>query len=294
MVLRWLHENRQMSLQAIRNNLVEYTNQQRTFSDETIGKYINTLKKLGCHITRQQNGKTDSSTCYRLKTSPFPIELSAEDVDISERLLTALEQHSTPLLLKDYHEFLQSLCWHCSLDKGLPSAVSPDMSLRSRLQKHSEKFQHYCKQAFNLEVQYQDENNRQILSLQIEPYTTVERKNRLYLLAMDIHTGQQKILLTDRIIAVHQLPSKNKRKLSLTHVMFSLYGRLASSYRLYPGEKIIFKGRQELHIKSSVLEVESLLQRLMKYGVSCQVLAPQTLRTTIQNRIKQKILLLNN
>jgi predicted DNA-binding transcriptional regulator YafY len=298
MVLKWLTENQVMSLQNLRNNLIEYAYLNRTCSDETILKYINTLKVLGCKIHREQKDPlTDSSVCYRLESNPFPLVLSHADVLIAQRLLTILGQHTDQGLVSAYQQFLKGLSWSLSNEQAVFSeGASCDHFFEIPDSQHSRKqageFQQYCQQSFNLELQYQDENNSQILTCQVEPYDLIERKHQWYLLALDILSNRQKILPLAQILSVNQLPSKNKRKIVPVHVLFSLYGRLASSYRLYPGEKILFKGRQELHIKSSVLETDSIMQRLLKYGVNCQILAPQSLRQLVKKRIEQKMLFL--
>jgi predicted DNA-binding transcriptional regulator YafY len=89
-----------------------------------------------------------------------------------------------------------------------------------------------------------------------------------------------------RILSAKQLPSKNRRQATQTVVVFALYGRLAKSYRLYPGEKIIYRSDEECHIKTKVTEPSGLISRLLKYGPSCQVLAPEALRKTMHQRIE--------
>ena len=68
-------------------------------------------------------------------------------------------------------------------------------------------------------------------------------------------------------------------------VVFALYGRLAKSYRLYPDENIVYRSEQEIQIKTRVTEKSGLMLRLLKYGTSCEVLSPETLRESMRQHI---------
>ncbi|MEM0952347.1 MAG: WYL domain-containing protein [Cyanobacteria bacterium P01_H01_bin.74] len=289
LVLKWLVKYKQLDEETLRGLLIEYTYLNRSCTPETFSKYINTLTTLGCDISKKSQGK-GKKIYYILKKTPFPISLSLGEQILNEKIMAVLSAQGQTLLLNQYFDFLEKLWWHT--DKEIkPNTRLTEVLFEKASAKHKKNlqtFNQFCKDAFILELQYREEIASQIVQLQVEPYQLVERQGRFYLYALNVASSSQVVLLIDRVVSVHQLPTKNKYKQPLSHVVFSLYGRLASSYRLYPGESVVFKSEQELHIKASVLETDSIIQRLLKYGVSCQLLAPLSLRKIIKKKIQEK------
>ncbi len=253
----------------------------RVYNSETLTKYINTLREVGCRIPRSSS-RNDYS--YELLQNPFPFALDASESSVAQKLLSLLAIQPDEALYADYREFLQLLAWSAEMPfpplELLDGQVLPE---HARKREQLRVYRAYCHDAFALDIQYKEQN--QVEHLLLEPHEVVEQKNRLLLVGLERKTQRQKTLEVDRILSARQLPSKNRRQAVQYAVTFALYGRLAKSYRLYPDEKVVYRSETELHIKVTVAETSGLMARLLKYGAGCQVLAPGSFREAMRQHV---------
>jgi predicted DNA-binding transcriptional regulator YafY len=194
------------------------------------------------------------------------------------------------LLYQEYQRFLEDLLWTAGVNDGGNDDKEPDQNipLSPELARRCEQwqvYQRYCREAFTLEIEYQQGECVEVILL--EPHEVIDRNACLFLLGLDRRTQKQRLLSADHVLSAKQLPTKNQRPASQTIVTFALYGRLAKSYRLYPQEKVIYQSKTELHIKTQVSDSTGLMSRLLKYGASCQVLSPETLREDMRQHISR-------
>lgn len=281
------------SLNTVELNRLLFENPliQRIYNNETLTKYINTLREVGCDIPRSTS-RNDYN--YELVRSPFPLSLEPDECEIAEKLLQLLMAQPDDMLLRDYREFLEALSWSVSVECPLPESDEPVAAFphvearRQQLQT----YRGYCRDAFTLQVRYQDSKGC-LQECQMEPHDLVERGRRLMLLGVDSMTQESVSVDVDAIEHVRQLPAKNRRQSTFITVEFVLYGRLARSYRLYPDEKVVYRRDGETQIKAKVSETSALMNRLLKYGASCRVLAPASLCQEMRQRIGGMLDVLN-
>ncbi len=289
-ILLVLVHYRSLNVHELNRFLYENPLIERGYNTETLTKYINTLREVGCEIPRSSNRNEYS---YELLRSPFPLSLEPEELAVAEKLLELLAEQPDELLYNDYRELLEHLDWalhspdNRRLNGTAPLAGQNPLfpTLEARRQSlHT--LRRYCKDAFTLLLSYRHDDG-QTIEMLLEPHELMEQGKRLYLLGLEPSAQEQIMLDADRIESIWQLPSKSKHRPTQTTVVFALYGRLAKSYRPYPGEKTIYRTDEELRIKTKVTEPIGLMNRLMKYGASCQVVSPDSLRTTMHKRITQ-------
>jgi predicted DNA-binding transcriptional regulator YafY len=291
-ILLLLVQYRSLSADELNRFLLENPFIQRAYNTETLTKYINTLREVGCEIPRA-NSRNDYS--YQLQRNPFPLLLETEEITLCGKLLTALAEQSDEAFYEEYQEFLETLCWSAKMSSieaflGQPahplsqSVLFP--SLATRRQQFST-YRRYCQEGFTLSIQYRSADEALSREYRLEPHTILEQGSELKLLGFDTDTQEQKTLDIARIESVHQLPCKSRRPMTYTTIIFALYGRLAESYRLYPEEQIIYRVPEELHVKTRVPEMTELLNRLCKYGALCRILSPSSAQAAMHQRIEQ-------
>lgn len=285
-ILLLLVQYRSLNVVELNRFLFENPLIQRSYNTETLTKYINTLREVGCEIPRSSSR---NDYCYELLKSPFPLRLTPEELKIAEKLLGLICQQSDEALCNDFRALLEQLSW-CIDRSSLPENLAregntepfPELAVQ---RKRLNTYRQYCQDAFTLEIRYQPEGEP-LLDLQLEPHQLSAEGRQLWLLGKDPRTQEQMTLDVDRIVSAKQLPSKNRRQASLVTVTFALYGRLAKSYRVYPGEKIVYQSADECQVKTKVADPSALISRLLKYGVSCQILSPDSVRKTMLQRIE--------
>lgn len=283
-ILLMLVRYRRLSLLELNRHLFENPLIGRGYNNETLSKYINTLRAAGCRIPKASN-RNDYH--YDLLRSPFPLVLDAEEADVAGKILTMLSKQPDEALTSDYRDFLENLSWSVQLPQGAPQSSPRRIDRLTRRHLALSRYRQYCQESFHLVVDYRDSQlpQAQLMTLYIEPQEVLERDDSLILLGWDCHSLERVSLDVDDIVSVQQLPNKNRRTQPPVTIAFALYGRLAKGYRLYPDEWVTYRSETELHIKTKVRDEEALLKRLMKYGASCQLLFPENLRMTFRERL---------
>lgn len=283
-ILLMLVRYRSLTLDELNQHLLHNPRIERIYNNDTVSKYINTLREVGCRIPRASN-RNDYS--YELQQTPFPLVLETDEADIAGKLLEQLLQHPDEGLSKSYRDFLDHLSWaihlkEWSTNNGQEPLLFPKLAQYRKLLKT---YQRYCDDAFHLHVLYQEDTGKGPHELYLEPQEVLQQGNHLLLVAVDCNSHQPVSLDVNRILEAKQLPSKNRRPPVSISVTFALYGRLAKSYRLYADERVISHTENTLVIKAKVNTPEELLNRLMKYGSACEILSPQKLRDRAKERI---------
>lgn len=287
-ILLTLVRYRSLNILELNRHLHENPMIGRAYNSETLTKYINTLREVGCRIPRSTNR---NDYCYELQRSPFTLQLEPQEISIAGKLLDLLSRQPDERLYMDYRDFLETLAWSAGTAtlNDEPVEMVPFEDVSQQRERFNE-FRRYCLESFTLEIDYRD--GETVASFLLEPYELLERECRLLLIGLDRNSQEQRTLEVSQIEKVKQLPSKNRRPPTQTSVLFALYGRLAKSYRLYPDEKVVYRSDQEIQIRTRVTDRSGLTARLMKYGASCQILSPDSLRETVRNRIHEMLLAL--
>ncbi len=286
------------SLSSVELNGFLYDNPliHRVYNAETLTKYINTLREVGCRIPRSSS-RNDYS--YELLQNPFPIPLEPDEHEVLRKLSALLARQGDEALAEGYEELMRKLAW--SLDVPMALADHPakahatpgdGLALGANMEPPRlegnlvRTYRKYCRDMFVLALTLAPEGHR-ATELTLEPYEVVTHHGRAMLLGVDLRTREQQMVPLKDILSVRQLPTKNRYQARHINVVFALYGRLAGNYRLYPGEKIILRAEDRIHVKARVMETSGLLNRLMKYGPACQVLSPVSLRETMRDRLSR-------
>jgi predicted DNA-binding transcriptional regulator YafY len=153
---------------------------------------------------------------------------------------------------------------------------------------HRELMKYYrklCRDALVLEVTYQDDEGR-LIPMEIDPFEVIQQDTRLYLLGVDRRVSQKIKLNLEKIHHVRQLPSKVENRLQPIKVVFALTGRVAKTYRPYPDELILESHDDHIVVQAKTCEHTPLLQRLLKYNIHCEVLAPSYVRQEMRQKIQ--------
>jgi predicted DNA-binding transcriptional regulator YafY len=284
-ILLMLVRYRSLNLLELNRHLTENKLIERGYNTETLSKYINTLREVGCRIPRASNR---NDYCYELLKNPFPLIIEPEESRIASKVLEVLAQQPDETLTRDYRNFLEHLSWSVNLSDWLQEekrepVLFPELARRKKLLRT---YRRYCREAFLLRVFYRDPKaQQQRVEHLLEPQEVTDHGTTLVLRGLNGESFDPISLDIAFIESVIQLPAKNRRPATPITVVFALSGRLAKSYRLYPEEKIIYRSAAELHIKTKVMEMDTLTGRLMKYGTACRVLSPDKLKETMRDRI---------
>ncbi len=293
-LLLMLIRYRSLNVDELNRHLFDHPGIQRAYPSETMTKYINTLREVGCMIPRS-TARNDYS--YELQRNPFPLTLTETEHVLLHQLFSILSRQPN---VSDYRELWEQLCWCCVLPteeplsvsmSSLSSAFTPQLNstvpVWIRKKEDYQCYLRYCQESYTIELYFHDDTEEDPVYILFEPYEVIERSNEIILLGLDKQSQRQRELQVQRILWSRQLPTKNHRSILRTVVVFALYGRLAKRYRPYPDERIVYSSETTLHVKSKVADTSALVRRLLKYGESCEILSPDHLRNHMEVHLTQ-------
>jgi len=288
-ILLLLVQHQSMRMTTLNKHLYENPLIQRTYNSETITKYINTLRKVGCHIPRSSSRY---GYHYVLQENPFPLRADDDEIEVACKLLSLLSGQSDESLHVGYHDFLQKAAWMLDSDQKQKlleqiEDILPPLSVQQR-RTLLKQYKEYCMDALVLDLDYKLDGMQKEHFI-VEPLRVVQEGKQIFLLGSDRINKSQVKLNIENITACRQMHSKIHSASHTTTVTFQLYGRLAKTYRLYPGEEVVFQYGETLQIKAKIDDVQGLMSRLLKYNHNCQVISPAPIRQQMHSHIKQLI-----
>ena len=106
----------------------------------------------------------------------------------------------------------------------------------------------------------------------------IEQKKDTIVVCYDAKIGRNKKISINSIIEMKQSPKKVSGVSMLNSVVFEVYGRLASVYKLKSSEKVINFSNNHLTISNSEEDKDVLIHRLIKYGENCKIIRPYNIQ----------------
>jgi predicted DNA-binding transcriptional regulator YafY len=310
LILLLLMQHRALSLGELNRLLADHEAIGRTFNSETITKYINTLRSVGCNIPYANRR---NRFCYSLLQNPFPLGLSAEELSVAGKIARLLAEHDDEELFIKYHNLLQRVGWLLAEEQkqllneclDSPGPNGPDRPSGSgttgifpsdAVQEQARRYKQWCRDGQVLMLDMKLEvGASQPDRLMLEPQQVSREGRSYYLTGVDRLTQQRVKLQLSRISYARQLPSRVHGRSKQVTVVFQVTGRLAKTYRPYPKEEVLSSVDQSVRVvKARTDDTMSLVRRLLKYGTFCEVLSPAYVREALRQEVERLMVCLKN
>ncbi|MEW5822040.1 MAG: WYL domain-containing protein [Cyanobacteriota bacterium] len=259
----------------------------RALSSDSIWLYINTIKALGCQISRPTK---NNDFKYSLKEHPFKIKLT------SSELKSLLEARKYVASLSDwqiscnYDKFLSTICQY--IDENDKKELVKHCKAKQREIDYTLKkdlindLEYHCEQENCLIVNYIS------LAGNIKEITMLAEKIKyengaLYLWGFNAGTEENQYLRVDRIDSIKKADIEGVEFNKTTiKVIFKLYGICAVSYQPEEDETIIERTSDSITIKHAMKNKFKLIQKILSYGINCEVISPQDIQKEIVKKLK--------
>jgi len=252
----------------------------RPLSKDTICIYINTLRAIGCEISRptKNNGYK-----YTLKSHPFHMNFSRDElnsvievrkyistlgnwklaVEIDELFEQIYEQMSNESK-KFFMTYKKSeLCREIDVKN-----ISPDITLLEK----------YCSENKNITLVYESPSSgcREI-NMSAEKLTL--ENGSMYIWGFCKTHNETIYLRLDRIKSIKLSHCcENRIKCKILDVKYKISKTSAFLCIPYEGDKIIRETEKEFLIQAKIANKFKFIQEILSYGYSCTILSPQSLR----------------
>lgn len=245
------------------------------YTQETFVKYFNTLEALGFELERVKNK-------YILLNALYSIDITKKEKELLEQVI--LKNRS---LYNDKNtKYLKTAI--IKINKYLEPKYSIDeLSLffeKEKMQGNDNLKDKLLLSISNMIVDNQQvilkywKTKKQVEELKVELKDIIEKNKNIFVHCYCPQFGRNKNINIDSIVELNQLPNKSQNKSCLNSVVFELYGRLASSYKLKSSEKVINFNQNYITVSNSEEDKDILLRRLLKYGENCKIVTPKSMK----------------
>ena len=278
---------------AAKDEMIEKIKKTSDFGDvytyEAFIKYFNTFEASGLKIEKKKNK-------YALKNALITTDLSGKEKNILQKLILFVRKLNNisvedtifrffsrfgKFVDIDLTEYIEEAQKKAEEEQGKNIKNNIVLTLKRML---------YEKQ--NVNITYKKANKE--ISVTVELKEITETSNNIYVLCYDKNEGCNYKINIDSIISFKQLPQQVSGMSYLKAVVFELYGRLASSYKLKKSEKAIDFGNNFITISNSDEDKDMLLHRLLKYGENCKIIKPKEVKEEFLNMTNEMLKKLEN
>jgi len=277
-----------------REELITLLSEDKFFRDnvskDTITIVINTLKKVGCLISRP-NKKTNN--CYVLKTHPFNIQFTEENVlalqALRENIITLndfdLLVHLNNLYFKIAHfaptEELKNLLLYKHPLNNLDYKILNELVIYSSIKKQTN-------------ICYDSPQNGQE-NLDFFPETFSFENGKIYIWGYCAKYNNISFLRVDRIKKVNLVTFSAIKEINENfmnkpeRIQYKLKGYSANLYIKNEDEKIILEDMEQeypLVIECCTNNKFNFFQRILSYGLDCKIVSPSHVQEEFLGVIK--------
>ena len=257
---------------------------------DSLYKYLNTFKLFGLNVVKN-NGK------FVLEKAPLGISFSEKELNTMNFLYSFVREICHDEYVLEFEKLLKNL-----IKKSENSDFKLELvdishylkKLKIKINKQNfQKFNSFCKDNQRLSFKCFNKVLNQFQTFIVEPIEVLCIPTGEVLRAYNVEIAEVQNFRISDIIDVVQLPLKVKAVQVKNSVTFALKGRLALTYELKKGERVIKSEKDYLVISNSEQDKNELLRRLLRYGVFCEILYPKTFRNKYVKTLKEIVELYN-
>jgi predicted DNA-binding transcriptional regulator YafY len=259
----------------------------RELSKDSIWLYINTLKALGCQISRPTK---KNEYKYTLKEHPFKLNLTDQEIKALIEVRKYIATLSSWEISCNFDKFINTVCEfldeenkkillkHCKL-----ASREIDYTLKMDLIKDIE---YYCEENKGILIHYSSPSGQKKQITFICEELKYEN-GALYLWGSNAELEETQYLRVDRIESIKKAnvesfrPTKQPAK-----AIYKLYGLHSISYQPADLEEIIDKDEKSITIQAPMKNKFKLVQKILSFGLDCEVLEPEELKYELYKKLR--------
>lgn len=232
---------------------------------ETFLKYIATLEFSGIDI--KKIGKQ-----YSLCSTFAPLNLSEKEIDTLSNIYIAFNSCCVEQERTNFETLIDNILKN--LDENSKKLFLKQIKKKSllnhdNLSKIAQNFQKYVDLGQKLKITYHNEIET------VSPKSVEIIDKKIYFICYHLKKATNIKFLADDIENIEILPTKNPPLNITESIVFAVYNRLATNYRLREHEKIQdFSDNYKIIINCGE-DRQELIRRLLKYGENCKILSPK-------------------
>ncbi len=294
-LFQWLSE-KPMTFQEINERFETDSRIGRRVSQDTLWFYINTLKAVGCQISRPT---PKNQYCYHLSYHPFTYFLTYQDLEVLKDAVNAIDEELS------YHDFLVLTQWLRSVFQKSANRDRNQLETQffdevrfanlCHLDQEIKDIEAHCQANQILKVQY-DVPLEGTKTYTVLPLRLFYEQGYLYILCQREDCEQTSMLRLDRVqkftpIDSPELSSLLKKKvarkpalvLKIFDCSLQEFEPIGEPCEVYPDPS----SRQDLIVKLWCDNEFLIKQKLLASGYSFQVIQPLSFKSDIEQTLQE-------
>lgn len=271
----------------INEKLQEDIMMNRSLSKDTIYIYINTLRAIGCEITRPSR---NNGYKYILKSHPFLIKATDEEITALVEVRKYISTLKDWKLMVNIDELYNKIVENIHNDDRKKFSQIKKSMLRAIDTNHQTYLinilEKYCEKKRTLLISYLSPvSGDKLIEMTVDKLAY--ENEALYLWGYNLETEETQYLRVDRISDIKVVNIRTNKYTPKTYsVKYKLTGVSMSFYSPCESEIIKEKNEDSIVIEAKVENKFKLIQKLLSYGSDCVVLAPDNIKKEIISKLR--------
>lgn len=277
------------SIEELINILSEKENNQNIYTQETIIKYITTLRVMGLDISKEKRK-------FVLKKYPIDLNLNEKELKTLEKIENYIVNEKQQSCCTDFKKLISTL--EKCFDRKTTNNYNTNFSFLSEEKSVNNlndiplinKFEKICEDHQKLKIDYVDISTKNTKTYYLEPKCVKIIHRQGFLQAYDSDTNELKLFLLRNIRKLIQCPQRTRFMWYSNEVIYRLDPKFAQFYKLKTEEKLLSKEIDgSIIIQNCEEDKEIFLRRLLKYTTHCEVIRPEKYRKKMLSLIENTI-----
>ena len=268
------------TFEELKDFLIQSNIVNREYSIDTIRIDLNTLKYIGCEISKATK-KTNNS--YILRSNPFQLFISEDEAQILSKIYKGIYKNLSIDRLLEYDDLFEKITTLIS-DENIKEYLRGISILKGLDKKLIQELLADARKHTRLTISYLAGNTKDI-----EYDITIEklgfRSDKLYIYCYNHSIGKRTFLNFSRLkkVLVRQLRSDDIDT-NDTIVEFNLNNY--KDYVLETNEEIVNTNGDMATVRGAYYTDFIALQRVLSFGPDCVVLSPEGIKTTLIEKLQ--------
>ncbi len=268
------------TFEELKDFLIQSNIVNREYSIDTIRIDLNTLKYIGCEISKATK-KTNNS--YILRSNPFQLSISEDEAQILSKIYKGIYKNLSIDRLLEYDDLFEKITTLIS-DENIKEYLRGISILKGLDKKLIQELLADARKHTRLTISYLAGNTKDI-----EYDITIEklgfRSDKLYIYCYNHSIGKRTFLNFSRLkkVLVRQLRSDDIDT-NDTIVEFNLNNY--KDYVLETNEEIVNTNGDMATVRGAYYTDFIALQRVLSFGPDCIVLSPEGIKTTLIEKLQ--------
>jgi predicted DNA-binding transcriptional regulator YafY len=244
------------------------------FSNDTIRIYINSLRAVGCKITRANKSNENK---YELLSHPFDFEISKNQLDSLLKLYKNIYEKVDVKELVRCKNLFEKI-YPLIKDQKTRSAIQNMSALKNIDCNILNELIHHCNSKNQIIFLYKSpKSGEQYINLIADKLSF--KSEKLYIWGHCLKYNEYSYFRLDRIIQISTLKLKREEKeVPKIKVVYELYNETKNNYTEQENETILATTDDSIVVEEASKNKFELLQKILYMGPDCKIIYPDCLK----------------